>query len=218
VLWPGQFFWRALPLMPYVQFSWRWLAALAVPLSIAAAPAVHQAPAMLRPRLVIVGVLAAVWLAHTSTYPANGYAVARADQAAIESGRGYVATKEYGPPNRDILTSPTDPVILAGPGKIWVMRWDDEFKRVRIAADANMSARFRVTYFPAWRATLNGREAPVLEDHATGLAQVSVPAGDSDVELRFTRTRDRTLGWAISWVALAGVIAGWLRRKVPSSS
>lgn len=74
---------------------------------------------------------------------------------------------------------------------------------------------FSRTYFPAWKAKLDGRQVPVLVANARDLA-VSVPAGSHSVELAYDRA-PFARGVAIQAAALIAAIAAllWERRTRP---
>ena len=55
--------------------------------------------------------------------------------------------------------------------------------------------------YPAWKATRNGAPIEIATDPCVAPLQLPLPAGHSDVILRFTRTPDRTLANAISLAA-----------------
>ncbi len=86
--------------------------------------------------------------------------------------------------------------------------------RAAAAVDAALPGHvvFSRTFFPAWRARLDGREAPVLVANARDLA-VMVPAGKHRVEFEYDRTPFRRgVVLQASALVLAVAIAGATRR------
>ena len=65
----------------------------------------------------------------------------------------------------------------------------------------------RLLDYPAWRVEVNGK--PVIVEHPEGMEQMIVPlgAGESQIDVHFIRTRDRTLGIAISGVGVLTLLA-----------
>ena len=57
-------------------------------------------------------------------------------------------------------------------------------------------------HFPGWTASLDGNEAPITEARPEGFMTVEVPAGEHTVTLAFQDTLARSLGWAVSALAL----------------
>jgi hypothetical protein len=89
----------------------------------------------------------------------------------------------------------------------------DEPARLRITTAADAPAWLVVTdtWFPGWRARLDGREAPLWRaDHA--FRAVWVPAGSHEVEMRFEPGSVR-LGAALSALAGAAVLALLVTRR-----
>ena len=69
-------------------------------------------------------------------------------------------------------------------------------------------------FYPAWRARVNGEEAPVARGNVFGLA-VPVPAGKSEVEVEFSPAGKR-IGAPLSLLSLlacAILLIGSLRRR-----
>jgi hypothetical protein len=101
-----------------------------------------------------------------------------------------------------------------GAGTARLTRYGDE--RVVARADAKSSALLVLTdtYFPGWKATVDGRSVPIERvDYL--LRGVRVPAGAHTVEFRYEPASWRA-GWLISLVALvtlAGVAALGLRGR-----
>lgn len=218
VLSPWSFFWHALPLMALVQQSWRWLLVAAVAASVAGAIALQQVRWILLPRIAVVVVTSVAALVYTGhANDRTGSALNRELAASVESGRGYPGLDEYLPPDvaqfddngprvRFSSATPTNARII-------VTDWSILHRAIHVVSDAPAPLTIRLLYFPAWRAKVNGGEVPTLEEHSTGLTQVKIPAGASDVELRFTRTPDRTIGGIISLVVLACLVLWPLVRR-----
>jgi len=90
-------------------------------------------------------------------------------------------------------------------------------ERMSVTTDAPAPALLVVSehFDPGWRATIDGRPAPLLEVDLGALG-VAVPAGKHEVELRFW-PRLLTAGLWIAATALAGLLAAaFLSRRRPA--
>jgi hypothetical protein len=102
----------------------------------------------------------------------------------------------------------------------WIDREVDRFS-LRVVADAPALLVVLDNHYPAWRATLNGRDAPIYRANHTFRA-IAVPAGEHTVSFRYAPQALRT-GAAISIVVLtlllavvlAGALPGRLTRRRP---
>ncbi|HEX3179461.1 MAG TPA: YfhO family protein [Methylomirabilota bacterium] len=91
-----------------------------------------------------------------------------------------------------------------------IVRDGPDTVRVTAITDAPAWLVLTDTWFPGWRARIDGAEAPVLRAHHAFRA-VALTPGRHDVEFTF-RPRGLVTGAVISLVALAGVLALCLRR------
>jgi len=204
--------WRHVPELAFVQFPWRWLA----PLDVVAVFFFCAAIASLKRRWIAWSLAAIVLAALGAWMTTNNWwddqdAAFVAD--SITSGTGYQGTDEYEPLGCDRTDLPDNPqraslvdpqtktaVPINGIG-LHVETWTAEHKIVSVDSPRPTTLVLQLIAYPAWRATLNG--APVSIEPLPDTAVVSLPlaAGSSRVDLRFTRTRDRTLGGLISLAA-----------------
>jgi MYXO-CTERM domain-containing protein len=69
-------------------------------------------------------------------------------------------------------------------------------------------------YYPGWRASIDGREAPVVRVNVM-MRGVALPAGEHEIEFRF-RSRSIEAGAALSLAGLALLVA--LRRRLVVSA
>jgi hypothetical protein len=215
--------WALLPKLRFVQFPWRWMSLLAVVF------AVFLGNAMGRKRwgwvwavvtFALVGGTAVVLVERgwwdTQDIPAL--------REALAKGEGFDGTDEYDPAGDDHTNIPpkspeaavVDTDSMPGPNaipKIHVDRWSPEDKEVSVSARERFSLGLRLLNYPAWRAEVNG--AAVTPQRGDDFSQmiVPVPAGQSHVRVRFTRTRDRTLGGSISLASLLLVVWLGARRR-----
>jgi hypothetical protein len=88
------------------------------------------------------------------------------------------------------------------PATAQVFSWRADEKRFRLSAPRQENLVLRLFNYPAWEATINDRAAQTETTDVTGLLVIAVPAGVSDVRLRFRRTPDRTLGAAMSLLTI----------------
>ena len=100
--------------------------------------------------------------------------------------------------------------------RLHVEGWQAEYKFISVDSPQALVLALRLYPYPAWKATRNGAPIDYVTSPCTAPMQISLPAGHSDVILRFIRTPDRTLGDAISLAtALALLTLGYFkwRRK-----
>src|SRR5579859_3542757 len=83
-----------------------------------------------------------------------------------------------------------------------------------VTAQAPAVLTFELFNFPGWRATVDGRPAPITTSQPNGLIQVGVPAGQHSVEVSFGSTPLRTVAVALSFMA-AGLMAVIASGRVP---
>jgi hypothetical protein len=219
--------WVLLPKLRFVQFPWRWMSLLAVVF------AVFLGNAMGRKgwgwvwavvTLALIGGTAVV-LVERAWWDTEDIPALR---EALAKGEGFDGTDEYDPTGDDHTNIPTkspeaavvDTDSTPGPNsipKIHVDRWSPEDKEVSVSSREGFFLALRLLNYPAWRAEVNG--AAVTPRRGDDFSQmiVPVPAGESHVRVRFTRTRDRTLGGSISLASLLLVV--WLgARRRPGGS
>ena len=215
--------WEVLPKLRFVQFPWRWMSLLAVPF------AVFLGSAMGRKRW------GWVWVVVTfALISGSGVALAKKGwwdsedipglRRAIAHGDGFDGTDEYDPAGDDHTNIPAksaeamvmDTDSTPGPVSeptIDVNHWSPEDKEVSISSPEEFFLGLRVLNYPAWRVEVNGTTVKTESGEDYNQMIVPVPAGESHVRVRFTRTWDRTLGGGISlastlcalWLVAAGV-------------
>jgi hypothetical protein len=213
--------WSALPKLRFVQFPWRWMAILGV------AFAIFVGAAMGRKRwgwawaVVTFAVIGAggTGLVHQAWWYKGDIPILR---QAIASGEGFEGTFEYDPKGDDHTNVPVqkapevqvmDTDSTPGPNTapdVRVDRWTPEEKEVTVKTKDPFALGLRLLNYPAWRVTVNAVVIPLNgEDYNQML--VELQPGESHIQARFVRTRDRTVGGCGS---LASAIIGlWLLRR-----
>jgi uncharacterized membrane protein YfhO len=74
----------------------------------------------------------------------------------------------------------------------------------RVAED--QSILVQVTYDPAWHAYLDGRALPVHKD-AVDFGVIDVPPGEHDIAYIFETPLENRIGWGMTLLSLAIVVA-----------
>jgi hypothetical protein len=232
---PAGIFWQILPKLRFVQFPWRWMSILNVPfiyfLGVAATRRRARWLWLAAVATLLLGT--AVFLIQHTWWDDEDIATLR---AAMASGEGFDGADEYDPIGDDHYNLPKDaPRVhllptgedisafapqLGTQARVIYERWTAERKELRIDSSKPVRVELRLLDYPAWRVQVNG--ARVVPEHAEDSAQiiVSVPAGQSRITARFTRTPDRTLGGSISAasVVLLFVLYGIPRRKTAAET
>jgi len=208
--------WEHLPQLRFVQLPWRWLlclnAALAILLTMASRHWSLRA-------LACAGMLAVVLVA--------GYRIQapwwdnaddiREMSNAMADGTGYEGTDEYVPAGADPYELKKDlPLVSDGAGnavRVEGAQWSAIEKQFVVNADAAEFLTLRLFNYPAWTVTVNGKLVEAGTADVTGQIEIPVEAGRNDVRIRFVRTRDRTIGGAVSLFGIGVFGALWLWGK-----
>ena len=219
---PTSVIWQVLPKLRFVQFPWRWMSILTLPFIYFAAAAFSRR----RLRWIWVLLVAALcsgtglFLAQHTWWDDEDFSTLR---GAIASGEGFDGTDEYDPigddhynlparaPRAQVIgaaeeTGDTSKSADANPAKIAVERWTPEHKIVRVESTRPVAVALRLLNYPAWRVEVNGSRVQPASADDSGQMIVALPAGESRVTARFTRTADRTAGGAISIASLLAVV------------
>jgi hypothetical protein len=206
--------WTLLPKLRFVQFPWRWMLILAVPCAVfVGACAARRWGLLWVAAMMSASVISGVYLArHTWWEPDEMPAL----EAMLVSGKGFEGTDEYDPAGDDhsdlpqaaphVRFLPTREGEAIPAAAVSLLRWDAEEKNLRVHTQDRAKVALRLLNYPAWRVEVNGRA--VMPEHLSGTAQmvVQVPAGKSEIHVRLVRTADRTIGGAISGIALLIVV------------
>jgi hypothetical protein len=109
-------------------------------------------------------------------------AVVRSDAEAVP----YILSDTFDPATEVVL--PQEPPLTLDGGPVeGEVRWEERTpNRLRLSVTSDRPALLVIAdnWFPAWRATVDGSEAPVLRAYHT-LRAVPVPAGTHDVTMEY---------------------------------
>jgi hypothetical protein len=218
--------WQVLPKLRFVQFPWRWMSILTVPFVYFLGAAFARRRSR-RAVLIAAGaflISTAIFLAHSTWWDDEEFSTLR---AAIASGEGFDGTDEYDPigddhynlpanaPRAQVVPLNEDTESAAAtpaspPPKVVIKRWTPEEKDVRVVSSRPARLALRLLNYPAWQVKVNGARVQPGSAEDSGQMIVPVPAGESRINARFTRTRDRTAGIAISVASLVvAVLLFW---------
>jgi 6-pyruvoyl-tetrahydropterin synthase related domain len=204
--------WNLLPKLRFVQFSWRWMSILAViGCCFLAAAAERRRGWLWLAFYLVFAVPLGFFLTQNTWWDPDEMST---QQAAITSGTGYEGVDEYDPIGDDHLDlAKHAPLAAIAPGtsgddgqlpdiKIQVESWEPEAKRISVQSTGSALIALRLLNYPAWQVTVNGRNVPAQRPEDVNQMLVPVSSGTSEIQIHFTRTRDRTLGMAVSLICL----------------
>lgn len=130
----------------------------------------------------------------------------------------YMLSSEFDPEREVVLSeAPTVPLGDGSPvaGEVnWLERSPNRL-RLEVTSDRPALLVVADNWFPAWRATVDGAEAPVLRAYHT-LRAVPVPAGASTVEMWYSSAELARAGWLslVAFLVLGGLgVTGTVRRR-----
>jgi hypothetical protein len=227
------FFWQEMPLVRFIQFSWRLYGLATLSTALLAGAVIAALP--LRPVwgwAVATGLAAvALWSSTVRLDPqqlTNWYLIDEAGihlQDLYERGReDYPLFGDYQP-----LVMQTSPRMLSMPQsgereessplvsqpRIQVLSENPVLVRLAIDAAEPFTLRFHRIFFPGWQVYAAGQPAPTGPSGQLGLVTAQMPAGAYETVIRFDQTPIRRVGDWLSVLSLAVVGAGLVGRRRP---
>jgi len=215
---PASFIWQLLPKLRFVQFPWRWMSILTIPfiyfLSAALARRRFRWFVFIATAAFLIST--AIFLVRHTWWDEEEFSTLR---ASIASGEGFDGTDEYDPIGDDHYNLPakapraqvvplnddteSEPATTAASqSTIVIERWLGEEKVIRVESMRSTRLALRLLNYPAWQVQVNGSRIQPESAEDSGQMVILVPAGQSRIDIRFTRTPDRTAGIAISIASL----------------
>jgi len=215
---PAAILWHLLPKLRFVQFPWRWMSILTVPFIYFLAAAFARRRFRWFAFIAAAAFLSstAIFLVHHTWWDQEEFSTLR---ASIASGEGFDGTDEYDPIGDDHYNLPAkaprvqviplnedaevEPATTAASqSTIVIERWLAEEKVIRVESMRPTRLALRLLNYPAWQVQVNGSRIQPESAEDSGQMVILVPAGQSRIDIRFTRTPDRTAGIAISIASL----------------
>ncbi len=200
--------WNHMPKLRYVQFPWRFLLVLTcvmVFLLIAALRNVRTwKAALIAIAIMLAGGVGTGWNAPWIAASAEDV------RTAILTDHGYVGSAAFLPRGssndaiRDVLNAPrvvanaNDLSAVSSNTSIHVTRWAPEEKTFTVEAPEAIRVVLHMLNYPGWQVRVSGKVVAAESHPKTGQLVVPVPSGRSQVTVRFTHTKDRIFGMAIS--------------------
>ncbi|GIV69746.1 6-pyruvoyl-tetrahydropterin synthase-related protein [Caldilinea sp.] len=218
--------WEGLPLVRFIQFSWRLygLASLAAALLIGALLCL---PFPFPGYRFFAAVGIAVSLMFTAVYRLSPefipgwYLIDSRDitkTSLFERGRqGYALYTDYTPASLKLpveqLTTPrqsTEPTFPRVPiPKLNIRKVAPNFIELNSESADSYPLRIHRTYFPGWKAFVDGQEVPVVAEGGQAVVTAMIPEGHHEVVFRFEHTLLRKLAVSASWL-ISGVIVSMI--------
>jgi len=239
---PSLWLWKTLPELQFIQFPWRWLEVLGVVFAFFSAAAIFRMRSRhlswVTASLVFVAISATAAMIVRDAYWDDQDVPAIA--AAINSHRGYEGTEEYAPigltrielpgnpddterpagispdpaPRFEKIGSAPDILRPAAGIRLHVERWSAEGKAFTEESATPVTLALRLVDYPSWEVQVDVSRARIIALPSTHQILVPLAAGHHRVEIHFRRTWDRSVGDAISGLAVVTLVGfSWVFRR-----
>jgi hypothetical protein len=218
--------WQHTPELRFLQFPWRLLTVVAPTFAIAVAVALSEV--RVSNAVAAVVALACAAALTLATYR-SFHQAAEVDQTVAASlqafirGEGAEPTDEYTPQTADndaltpynppywLASNPTAAAPARSVGGLVPHHFNIEAPRPEFLI-------FNLRDYPAWRVLLNSRIDGERDQRDDGLIAFAVPAGTSNVEVRYARAFDDVAGDGVSLISVLTLGALSFRKRTPSAA
>jgi hypothetical protein len=193
---------RFLPELRYVQLPLRWLLCLNVGFALLVTMGSRRWLVRALACLAMLAALAYVWHRVQPPWWDDAGDIAEM-QDHQQDGSGYEGIDEYVPNGADVYEINKDArrVTFEGNGasRIHITQWGPESKSFSANLSQPGKLVLKLFNYPAWRVEVNRRPVQTGLLQVTGQMVIPVEAGDNQIRITFTQTRDREIGGLISF-------------------
>ena len=212
--------WSVIPLFPYIQYPWRFLAFAVFGISVV----VSCIPLLMKHTIIrwlaVLGCVILVIGIEAKRFVPQYIVTRPAIEHETDVDIRFRASKvsdEYLPEAvirpKNINEIPCDTIATSDSYQIENLEIRDTYKKIAFHTGNDIRVKINLAYFPGWQYIVNVDD--VVPDIQNGLPVIGVPAGDSVVQIFFRNTPVRLFGNALSLLS----VGFWLylydkRRKI----
>jgi len=231
--------WQHVPLLPFIQFPWRFLGLGSFFVAVLAGSAAYgwsdrlTGRRLIRALVPLVLILLALYVIpwqYMRRYPLM-VDLDMADSVQFERQTGSLGTTTMGeflPRTVRALPDENSPTLFdkgqcldqaSLPPDAEILQADYGPLRYDVLLDSTttFTAVFNTFAFPGWRAEIDGERVPITPTEPHGLISVKVPAGRHRLVVAFGTTPVRAWATGISIVTVLGLIGATLLKWLPTS-
>jgi len=207
---PSKFLWDRLPLLPYLEFPWRFLSLIAFSTALLFGLLIFLLTEKPRLASLLVALLLAALLVSGFSYakPESFLDVKETDyspQAIAGRGISVTTAEEYQPvwvqerpttPRRELVT------LMAGEAQWSSERLSPTHYTLKVNSASEARLRMNIFYFPGWTLFVDDAERSIDYQNPQGLIELSLEPGEHRIELFFANTPIRNIAIGMSLLAL----------------
>ena len=212
------FVYRLTPDLRFVQFPWRWLLVTGLAYAVFVVVALPKFPT--KASLYLPLVMGLIVICNLKLQPQCDPADTPSMISNVfHAGYGYMGTDEYVPASGDNYEIKPDfpEYRLRGENggtvpdlvRVTGLKMSTYHKRLTVESPQAIEVVLRLMNYPAWQVEVNGSRVTAESDDPTGRMVIPLPAGRSQVDVRFIRTPDRWAGNAVSTLAFIFLLQFW---------
>jgi hypothetical protein len=229
---PSRPVWDNVPLLPFIQFPWRFLGAAALCAAVLGGAIVHWLPR--QPWLAAAGLVLVITAGHWSWWTGQPCGVfeeiTQRQTVAFELTTHTIGTTAKGeflpstvndlPADLTIaqaLIHGEQPRYLTGlpeGARVTVTNSDVLDYRATVVTPLAFTVTFNQFFFPGWRAAVDDQPAAIVLTPATGLMTVALPAGTHTLSFHFGDTPVRAVSDVLSLAAFISLLTVALGRAL----
>lgn len=210
--------WQIVPNMGFAQYPWRFLMFTILSLSLLGASIVSYMPSRWKRWLASIVLIGVTMMVYGKLFTPQTYTLLPSTSYETEEELRWRVSRisdEYLPPQvprpknawdyvRDTISKRPDVTMRT-------VRETDTYATVRFDTQTEQIVKINKAYFPGWSYKVNSQ--PVEFTLNQGLPEVTLPKGESTLELRFSNTTVRTISNILSMISGISLLLYYGKRK-----